>query len=243
MRASFKHGWQDARILVGWGFLAGAALLSLCCIAIAGLLEAQGVIGANSVRRIEFDLLPGATFGLVIPLFAFAASSRLDSRFEVLMRATWARQGDSRRVYALGRLTFPAVLASVVGVVAGVFAVGLSLASSEPLGSVPLGAVPTGSTTALFVLIGTAVLAAATYTGALGLAQLVGGTWARAAFLFVDWLLGSTNGFLALPWPRAHVRALLGGAPVLGLSASQSGEWLLALTLLCALLYVLRLPR
>lgn len=238
MRASFKHGWQDAHLRVGWGFLAGAALLSLCCIGIAGLIEAQGIVGAGSVRRIELDLLPGATFGLVIPLFAFAASSRLDSRFEVLMRATWARQGDSRRVYALGRLTFPAVLASAVGVVAGSFAVALSLASSDPLGHVRAG-----STTSFFVLVGSAVLAAAAYTGALGLAQLVGGTWARAGFLFVDWLLGSTNGFLALPWPRAHVRALLGGAPVLGLSASQSGEWLLALTLLCALLYVLRLPR
>jgi hypothetical protein len=39
----------------------------------------------------------------------------------------------------------------------------------------------------------------------------------RAWLLAADFLLGAGGSFLALPWPKGHVRNLLGGAPVLEL--------------------------
>jgi hypothetical protein len=238
MKTSFRHGWHDARVRLGTRFPLAAALCALACVAVAGLLEGQAVVGPSGVHPIALALLEGATFGLIVPLYSFASSSRVDGRLEVLMRSPGARYGDNRRAYALGQLTFPALTTLAVGVIAGSLAVALALASRDP--STQLGP---DATPSFLLLVGTAALAAASYTGALGLAQLLGGTWARAAFLFLDWLLGSGEGLLAWPWPRSHIRALLGGLPVLGASGMESVEWLLVLSLFSAVVYVTRLPR
>jgi hypothetical protein len=49
-------------------------------------------------------------------------------------------------------------------------------------------------------------------------------------------------GAAAAPWPRAHLRALLGGDPVLHLSAVASGGWLVLLSAACLFLYLRRVP-
>ncbi|HET9952911.1 MAG TPA: hypothetical protein VFQ61_00330 [Polyangiaceae bacterium] len=54
----------------------------------------------------------------------------------------------------------------------------------------------------------------------------------RKWLLLVDLTFGSTNGFLALPWPRAHVRNLLGGESWLGLQ----GPWAFALLFVSGLI-------
>ena len=87
-----------------------------------------------------------------------------------------------------------------------------------------------------------AALGALSYAVCLGLAQLFAGNAGRAADLVLDWLLGSGVGIAALPWPRADVRALLGGPTVAGLSASQAALFLVCLTLAAALVYAKRVP-
>jgi hypothetical protein len=44
----------------------------------------------------------------------------------------------------------------------------------------------------------------------------------RVYALGLDWILGSATSAMAMPWPRAHLRSLLGGELVLGLPGWQS---------------------
>jgi hypothetical protein len=62
-------------------------------------------------------------------------------------------------------------------------------------------------------------------------------------FLIGDWVFGGGTSAIALPWPRAHVRALLGGPAPLGLTPSESALVLAALGLLASFAYLRRLPR
>jgi len=56
------------------------------------------------------------------------------------------------------------------------------------------------------------------------------GARGRFVFLVADWLLGSGSSLLAAPWPRAHLRNLLGLEPVAGMSQGAST---VALLILC----------
>ncbi len=49
----------------------------------------------------------------------------------------------------------------------------------------------------------------------------------RLYLLLGDFLFGSGAGWLALPWPRAHIRNLLGGAPALEMDQAAAGLALL----------------
>jgi hypothetical protein len=51
----------------------------------------------------------------------------------------------------------------------------------------------------------------------------------RSVALALDWVLGSATSAIAVPWPRAHLRSLLGGELVLGLPEYQSTVALYAL--------------
>lgn len=238
MQPAFRHGWLSARSTLGWVWPGAATLAALLVVAGAGVIEAQSVTLESGARRVEASLLEGVTFGLVIPLLAFALSSRLDAGLDALMGSLWVRYGLGRRAFALGRLAFPVALTSAVALVVGSLALGIGAASSDA--SLGLGA---GLRTGWAMLFGCALLAAASYTACLALAQLLGGAWGRAFFLIGDWLLGSGEGVAALPWPRAHVRSLLGGDSVLGMTPATSGPWLLALTLICLALYLRKVPR
>jgi len=238
MQTAFRHGWLSAKSTLGWIWPGTAALVALLAVAGAGIIEAQSITLESGARRAQTNLLEGVTFGLVIPLLSFALSSRLDAGLDALMGSLWVRYGLGRRAFALGRLAFPIALTSAVAIVVGSLALGLGAASSDP--SLGLGA---GLGTSWAALLGCAVLAAASYTACLALAQLLGGAWGRALFLIGDWLLGSGDGLAALPWPRAHVRSLLGGDAVFGMLPASSGLWLAALTLTCLLLYVRKVPR
>lgn len=237
-RLSFRHGWQSACAALGWLWPGAALLGALCVVAGAAIVEAQGIAGASAARGAEADLVQGVTFGLLLPLSCFALSARLDTGLESLMQAVWVRHGAERRAFALGRLAFPMAWSSGIALVGGSLALGLSNAMRDPALDLPLGL-----GTSWLGLVAIALLGAASYVAALGLAQLLAGAWGRALFLTADWLLGSGVGVLALPWPRAHLRTLLGGNAVAGLSAASAAEWLVLLTLGCLFLYLRRVPR
>ena len=58
----------------------------------------------------------------------------------------------------------------------------------------------------------------------------------RAVALVADWVLGSGTGAAGVPTPRAHLRSLLGGEGVMGLSGRASAVALVVLVLLFAAL-------
>jgi hypothetical protein len=235
---SFRHGWQSAKSTLGWVWPGTALVGALALVAGAALVEAQGIASASGARDAEVDLVQGVSFGLLLPLTCFALGSRLDAGLDALMQAVWVRHGAERRAFALGRLAFPMALTCVLALLGGSLALALSSAVSDPGASSQL--VPGTSGLAL---IAVAALGAVSYVSCLGLAQLLGGAWARALFLLADWLLGSGSGAAALPWPRAHLRALLGGRAVLGLGTLSSAELLTLLSLGCLLLYLRRVPQ
>jgi hypothetical protein len=238
MNGSFGQGWRDARQALGWLWPTVSTLAALTCIALAALLEARAGGTSTGTRPNELRLLEGATFGLVVPLTSFALTARLDGRLERILAAYWPRHGADRRAYALGRLALCCVMVCAIGILGASLALGASNASAEPVPGVALGLL-----TGFWALTWVAAQAALSYAACFGLAQLIAGSWGRALFLLGDWFLGSSLGIAALPWPRAHVRALLGGAPVLGMNPLQASLCLLVLTLLGVTLYAQRVPR
>lgn len=241
-RASFQYGVQRARTDLGWIWPSTLGVGALLCIASAGAIEAQSIQSASGARRVELQLLAGVTFGLVIPLFSFALSGRIDAGLRALLSALWVRHGAGRRAFALGSLALPSALTALLGLLGAALAVGLGSASA---GRTALQLEPeiTVASIGVSTLVAVSVLAALSYTAYLALAELLGGGWGRALFLVADWLFGSSSGALGVIWPRAHLRALLGGASVLGMSHLETSGCLLALTFGCLLVYLRRVPR
>jgi hypothetical protein len=93
---------------------------------------------------------------------------------------------------------------------------------------------------ALFVL--TAALVSLAYVALFVACELLANGWGRSSLLVMDWMLGSGLGALALPWPRAHARTLLGGAPVAQLGAAGSALALVLLAIAASALYARRVP-
>jgi len=238
MNPSLRHGFLDGQRALGSVWLGTAAVAVLLSVGLAGLMEAQAIGGADSARQTELRLLQGATFGLVVPLFIFCLSSRLGGDLAELLGSRWARYGADRRSFALGRLGFPALAACVIAALGAVLALGSSIASSDPALALSMGL-----TTGLWPILAIAALASASYVTGFAMAQLLGGAFGRGLFLVGDWLLGAGTGVTALPWPRAHLRALLGGDAVLGMSDLQTSGCLLALALSYTLLYAGKVPR
>jgi hypothetical protein len=65
----------------------------------------------------------------------------------------------------------------------------------------------------------------------------------RLLGLVVDFTIGAGSSAGAAPWPRAHVRSLIGGELVLGMPAWESTVLLSTLAATYFLLSVLRVPR
>lgn len=233
MNGGLRYGFRDARQVIGGSVAAAIAAASWLLIAIAGALE-RPVTRALGSGQGEPSLIESATFGVVLPLASYALCGRIDGTRDDLMSAYWARHGISRRLYALGRIGFCAALGAGLMFTSGALAFALSRATFGESGA--------GGALAFTVVMAIAALGAASYAACFGLAQLLGGGLGRAAFLVADWLLGSGAGIAALPWPRAHVRALLGGPDVAGMSAYQAALFLICLTLIGALLCVRRIP-
>ncbi len=234
---SFLHGWHSARLRLGSWWPAFALLGALSLLFAAAMVEGQSIAAAEVARAAEAALVQGVTFGLLLPLLCFALDIRLDNSLAALLGALWVRHGAERRAFALGRLALPAALSGGIVLATGSLALALSSALSDPALQLPVGL----GTSWLGMLLA-ALLGAASYVAGLSWAQLAGGAWGRALFLLADWLLGAGAGPAALPWPRAHLRHLLGGEGVLGLSPALSALWLALIALGYLYFYLRRVP-
>jgi hypothetical protein len=227
-----RQGFRDARRSIGIGVALAIAAASWLVIALAAVLERPVARAATSVRS-EPSLIEAATFGVVLPLASYAFCARLGSTRDGLVAAYWTRHGVDRRRFALGRVAFCASVGSLLMLSSSALALSVSRA---------VFASSTGSALSLGTVALGALLGALSYSVCFGLAQLIGGNLGRASYLLLDWLLGSGVGVAALPWPRAHLRSLLGGPAVTGMSAAQAALFLVCLTLASAIIYARRVP-
>lgn len=195
----------------------------LFAVAVLALLERR----ADPAFACDRALL-GPAFGLLLPLGCFSlARSLFRSGVEPAL-APFASLGVDRRTVLVGR----ALVLLLAGLALAVL-LGLSvLAVAGPTASWPRE---------LWAIVWVAGLAGMAYGALLLLGVALGrhGLW---LLLLGDWLLGSGSGWFALPWPRAHVRSLLGGESVLWLSQPTSAVLLLGLVALWLVVSVVRTP-
>jgi hypothetical protein len=200
----------------------GAALGAVALIALFERVEDR----ALAVDR----TLTGAAFGLAVPLYCFALAELATSRATLFDAVgPLSRHGLPRPPLAQGLIGSTLVLSALGGLVFGLVAVLVTRGPSDPRFARDLVAVS---------WIG--ALGGAGYAGLFAL----GSTFRRGRLwlLLADWLLGAGTGFLALPWPRGHVRNLLGYSPVLDLSQPAAAFALVLLALLGSLIASRRLP-
>ncbi len=178
------------------------------------------------------NALVSVAFGIVIPLFCLSAVSRAFPERLDQSAAPLTRHGADRRWLLLGATS--ALFASTG-------CVGAALAGAvRALG----GSVVARGTGDVLACIWIGGLAAVTYSAWFLLGATFGargrGRWVA---LLLDWALGIGTGLVALPWPRGHLRSLLGGAQVAGLEQSHSSALLLVLVAVYVTLALTRCPR
>lgn len=170
---------------------------------VALLERAEGRSGAAD------RALTGGTFGVALPLVCYFLVGQLTagkSLREALVPLS--RHGLDRQSLSFG-LAIPAAL------VAAVFA-GLSsclvVLITRGVGDPALGA-------DLFTSLWIGLVAGPAYTAAFVGASAYGRRGqGRGWLLAADFLFGAGSSILAFPWPKGHLRNLLGGAAVLELS-------------------------
>jgi hypothetical protein len=178
--------------------------------------------------------LTGAVFGWTIPLLAYAAVARVSKYGRLDDGATdLVRHGGDRRAIVASFVLMTAARVAVVGALLA--ALGVLISS-------------VGEATAI-----RADALTSAWVGGLGGAAYVawfslGSLWGKAGrgrllSLVLDWVLGATSTAAAVPWPRAHLRCLLGGELVVGLPAWQSSALLGLLAGLYYLACLLRVAR
>ncbi len=200
--------------------LSGAASFAV------GVLERQ-----SDAASAPDDALSGAVFGFAVPLLAYLVSERVcdGQRLDRSVDSV-ARYGSNRRAALLGTLLAAALCSALASALITVAAL--------------LGAhAPRSSALAadLQASVGIALIAGAVYALYFGAASLLGKRGGgRKWALIIDFVLGAGSSALAAPWPRGHVRNLLGGEPVIDLSQASAWFALSAIGVLCLALSVVR---
>lgn len=195
--------------------LVAALVATICAALVAGIERSTDAYGAAD------RTLTGAVFGLIVPLSAYLALERatlglrLDRSLDDL-----ARHGANRRALGAGLAAGAALFMAALSALVAALAVWISRGSGDPLLSSDLGST-----------IWIAALAGVAYAAWFALASLAGKNGLRGAALLVDFVLGSGASALSAPFPRGHVRNLLGGEPVLELGQLSSAAVLLVLVL------------
>lgn len=207
---------------------------------VAPIVAVSFVAVVAGLERIEQPLiaadraLTGAACGLALPLVVLALWQRLApaERLDTTLLPL-SRLGFDRRLSALGVFTAVGAAAAVMGAILAATAVMMARGAGDPGLSADL------ATSAWIGALGGAV-----YASWLGLGVCVGprggGRW---ALLFLDAWLGTSSSALALVWPRAHLRNLLGADAVLALPQATAVPWLLLLLALAILGALARTPR
>jgi hypothetical protein len=204
--------------------------LLVACVAIsfgpliARLAQGPGASAAD-------DALQAGVFGVALPLAAYlTAEAVLQSKTLDQAARGVARYGVSGRLAGLGLVL--AIAAVLIG--AALLGSAAALTAAYP-------AHDSEYFLDLFRSLPIAVTAGAAYAGWYALASCFGARGGgRKWLLGLDWIFGASDGFLAAPWPRGHVRNLLGGSPVLEMSQVGAFGVLLLGTSLAVLVAVAR---
>lgn len=153
--------------------------------------------------------LSGGTFGIALPLLCYFLVARVadgkNLREAVL---PLARHGLDRRNLTLGLAVPPALVAAAFAGLSSVLVVLVTRSPSDPR-------LASDALTSLWIGLVSGLAYVAAFTGASALGRRGQG---RFWLLMADFVLGAGDSFLALPWPRAQVRNLLGGSQALELS-------------------------
>jgi hypothetical protein len=175
------------------------------------------------------DALSGAVFGIALPLLAYFVSERAcaGQRLERSVDGV-ARYGSNRRSALFGLLLASALCTAFASALLTVAALlGAHAPHSPSLGS------------DLRTSVGISLIAGAVYALYFGAASLLGKRGGgRKWALIIDFVLGAGGSALAVPWPRGHVRNLLGGEPVIELSQPSAWVALTVIGVACAALSV-----
>ncbi len=175
---------------------------------VALLERAQGASGAAD------RALTGGAFGIALPLFCYFLVGRAcggASLREALLPL--ARHGMDRRALTLGLSLPAALMAAAFAALSGLAVVLLTRGLGDP------SATAGDALTSIWIGIVSGPAYVAAFVGASALGRRGQG---RGWLLAADFLLGAGDSFLAFPWPKGHVRNLLGGAAVLELSQSAA---------------------
>ncbi|RYZ06933.1 MAG: hypothetical protein EOO73_14190 [Myxococcales bacterium] len=197
-------------------------------VGVALLERAQGRVGAAD------RALSGGAFGIALPLLSYFLVSRVcagGNLREAVMPL--ARHGLDRRQLALGLAVPPALVAAAFAALGSVLVVCVARGFADP-------ELAKDALTSLWIglIAGPAYVAAFLGASALGRAGR-GRSW----LLLADFVLGAGTSFVAFPWPKAHVRNLLGGSATLDLSQLVALIALLGMSFAFLGLGVLRSPR
>lgn len=179
--------------------------LTGCALFVAGTLERR-----SQPSTASDDVLSGLVFGVVLPVLAYAISDRVcaGQRLDQSLDGV-ARHGANRRALQLGVLLFAALCSALASALLTCVAL---LGTRAPAADLRLSAI-------------VAFAGGASYALWFGAASLLGKRGGgRKWALILDFVLGAGSSFVALWWPRAHLRNLLGGEPPLDLP--QASAWL-----------------
>jgi hypothetical protein len=181
-----------------------AGLLALCFTLGVALLERAQGHGGSADRA-----LLGGAFGVALPLLCYflvarsCAGSSLQSAVNPL-----ARHGLSRRALIVGLAVPAALVAALFAALNGAMVVLVTRGTGDALWL-------RDAVTCLWIGAVSGVAYVLSFVGASAYGRRGQG---RAWLLAADFVLGAGGSLLAAPWPKGHVRNLLGGTPVLGLS-------------------------
>jgi hypothetical protein len=195
---------------------------------VALLERAQGRVGAAD------RALSGGAFGVALPLMGYFLVSRVcvgaTSKDAV---APLARHGMDRYALTLGLTLPPALLAAVFAALSSLLVVLVTRGSGD-------ARLLTDALTSLWIGLVAGVAYVVAFMGASAYGR---GGRGRSWLLAADFVLGAGDSFLAFPWPKAHIRNLLGGSTALQLSQQGALLALLGTSFAFMLLGTLRNQR
>lgn len=196
-RARLREVGTSSALILALAFELGVALLE----------RAHGRPGAAD------RALAGGAFGVALPLLGYFLATRVCAGGGLRAAVQpLARHGHSRHTLLLGLALPPALLLAGFAAGAGACVVAITRGASDPFLFRDLA-------TCLWIGAVAGVAYVLTFLGASAFGKDGRG---RAWLLAGDFFLGAGSSFWALPWPKGHVRNLLGGAPVLELSQASA---------------------
>lgn len=226
--SALRAGWA-----LGGTRLTARPLASIAVVASAFVLVLARIERFRSSAFAADRALTGAAFGIALPLVVYFVIERFTAGRNLRDGVhSVSRHGGNRRLAALGLLTRAGALCAMLGATLAVAAVLGARAWADPALLRDVAA-----------SVGIGVAASTSYAALFGLGATLGSRGqGRFWLLACDWVFGAGNRALAAPWPRGHVRNLLGAEAVLDLPQWGGLCVLLALIAACLGLALWRTP-